>query len=170
MRAKPRYDGNAEWYEARFAGYARDDGSSATHLRRLLEPGRPRTSTRTSTISSPSSPTSSGSSVLVDASSTSARIPASWGPSSSCWMTRRKSFTPAIAMPVGAKTLRTSPTSAAGVAWGTPTCRWPNSSRRSHPVARLGTPPFTSSAPPARTTRSQRPCRSSPLPRRFASA
>jgi SAM-dependent methyltransferase len=39
MRVKPRYDGYAAWYEERFAGYARGDGSSASHLRRLLGPG-----------------------------------------------------------------------------------------------------------------------------------
>jgi SAM-dependent methyltransferase len=39
MRAKPRCDGNAEWHEERFAGYARGDGSSAAHLRRSLGPG-----------------------------------------------------------------------------------------------------------------------------------
>jgi SAM-dependent methyltransferase len=37
---RSRYDGIAEWYDRTFAGYARGDASTASHLRRLLGPGQ----------------------------------------------------------------------------------------------------------------------------------
>jgi len=37
---RPRYDGNAEWYDETFADYGRGDLSSAAHLKRLLGDGQ----------------------------------------------------------------------------------------------------------------------------------
>ncbi len=39
MNTAPRYDGHAQWYEERFAGYAQGELSSAGHLARLLGAG-----------------------------------------------------------------------------------------------------------------------------------
>jgi SAM-dependent methyltransferase len=42
MRATPRYEGFADWYDETFSHYAVEELSSASHLRRLLGPGEGR--------------------------------------------------------------------------------------------------------------------------------